>query len=240
MEFVCFPDVTDGGNQHLSFQATTSYLGVCCSFNYHPGNRSYEAYRSATFGTRGGLSIIGSGWPQVADGKSGVLFSSGFMVLLHHPYDYPVEGNQMNLVEIGAVTSVAVYPTLTHSSPEVQELPMLSRRCVLDGEVDGDGGAQWGVYRQPACAVGCTRSFIYRRCGCHPFHMPRPADDHQAMPTNGSDGAEAVSGGGGEERMRDCTAMDALCFARNFRRFCVCLFVGCFKCTFQIVNSLEP
>lgn len=218
VEFDCFPaDGGTGGDPHLSFRTTTSYLGVCCSFNYQPGNGSYDAYRASTFGTRGGLSIIGSGWPQVADGKSGVLFSSGFMMLLHHPYDYPVEGNQMNLVEIGAVTSVAVYPTLTHSSPEVQALPMRSRRCVLDGEVDGGrGGAQMtAVYRQPACAVGCTRRFIYHRCGCHPFHMPRPVGEKAA---NGSEGL-----GGNLERVRDCTAIDAACFARNFRRCSVCV-----------------
>lgn len=216
VEFDCFPaDGGTGGDPHLSFRATNSYLGVCCSFNYQPGNVSYDAYRSTTFGTRGGLSIIGSGWPQVADGKSGVLFSSGFMMLLHHPFDYPVEGNQMNLVEIGAVTSVAVYPTLTHSAPEVQALPTRSRRCVLDGEVDGEVQMA-AVYRQPACAVGCTRRFIYQRCGCHPFHMPRPNGEATA---NGSEGL-----GGGAERVRDCTAIDAACFARNFR---MCSVFGC-------------
>lgn len=189
VEFPCF----QSDSHHLSFTSTTSYLGMCCSFNYHPGNRSYEAFKAATFGTRGGLTIIGSGYPQVADGKSGVLFSSGFIMLVHHPYDFPVEGNQLVLIEIGAVTSVAVYPTLSYSSENIRDLPLQSRRCILDYEMDANV-----VYRQPACNVACTRRFIYEHCHCHPFHMPRP--------TNG-------------ETMRDCTAVDAACFAKNFCEF---------------------
>lgn len=166
---------------------------MCCSFNYHPDNTTYEAYQASSFGTRGGLSIIGTGYPQVADGKSGVLFSSGFIMLLHHPYDYPVEGNQMVLIEIGAVTSVAIYPTMYFASDNIQSMSIQSRRCILDSEWD-----ESPIYRQLACKIGCTRKFIYGQCNCHPFHLPRRSG----------------------ETLRDCTAIDAACFANLF---CKCI-----------------
>lgn len=201
VEFDCFEHSTDS-TRHLVFRTTMSYLGMCCSFNYYPANESrtiYQPYRSPSFGTKGGLSVIGSAYPQVADGKSGVLFSSGFIMLLHHPLDYPVEGNQMTLVEIGAVTSVAVYPTLMLSSTEVLSLPSKKRRCVVD-EVDEEITK---VYRQPSCAVGCARRIIYNLCKCHPFHIPRGTD---SMNVSSS------------KWIRECNAVDASCFAKYYRK----------------------
>lgn len=55
-------------------------MGACCSFNYHPKNPTYTPFASNTFGIYGGLSVIGTGRPQIADGKSGVFFSAGFSV----------------------------------------------------------------------------------------------------------------------------------------------------------------
>lgn len=164
-------------------------MGMCCSFNYHPGNSTYNAFRSPSFGTRGGLSIVGSGYPQVADGKSGALFSSGFVMLLHHPYDYPVEGNQQVFIEIGAVTSVAIYPTLYYASDDIRSMSIQSRSCILDNE-----WAESAVYRQPACNIGCTRKFVYDQCKCHPFFLPRKSG----------------------EIIRDCTAIDAACYANIY------------------------
>lgn len=57
-------------------------MGACCSFNYHPTNPKYTPFVSNTFGIYGGLSVIGTGRPQIADGKSGVYFSAGFSVTL--------------------------------------------------------------------------------------------------------------------------------------------------------------
>lgn len=183
VEFPCFQN-----NSRFSFYATTSYLGICCSFNYRPDN-GFEAYHSTTFGTKGGLSIVGSGYPQVADGKSGVLFSSGFLMLIHYPEDFPAEVHQMKLIKIGYITSVAIYPTFSHCSSDVLALPIESRQCVLPGEVKPD------FRRQPSCAVACTRDYVYATCKCHPFHLPLPI---------------------GGPPMRECTAIDAACFSKHF------------------------
>lgn len=183
VEFPCFQK-----NSYFTFVKTISYLGICCSFNYHPANTSYEPYHAPSFGTRGGLSIIGSGYPQAADLKSGGLFSSGFIMMIHHPKDFPVEGNPVKLIEIGVVTSVAVYPTLSQCTDDVLALPSKSRRCVQPSDLEGDN------YRQPACDVDCTRNYIYRTCGCHPFYMPYPKI---------------------KSSVRECLAVDAACFSEH-------------------------
>lgn len=130
--FECVQNVDVG--ERLSFSESTSYLGLCCSFNYHPENATYDALRARTFSERGGLVVLGN--TSAPDGRSGVLFSAGVVMLLHHPLDFPVDGNELQLVPLGASASVAVYTTLTHSSDEVLALPMASRRCVLDYELD--------------------------------------------------------------------------------------------------------
>lgn len=185
-EFPCFQK-----NSHFSFVATTSYLGLCCSFNYHPEKEAHKPFHSSSFGTRGGLSIIGSGSPQVADGKSGALYSSGFIMLIHHPLDYPVEGNVVRLVEIGHITSVAVYPTLNFCTDEVLALPPDDRQCLHPGDVGGH------EYRESSCNMECLRGLLYATCKCHPFYMPEPV--------NGL-------------AIRQCEFIDAICYARNMSK----------------------
>lgn len=131
-DFECVPESDNG--VRLSFSESTSYLGLCCSFNYLPENLTSDPFRAQTFGEHGGLFVLGSAYPP--DGRSGVLFSAGIVMLLHHPLDFPVDGNRLQLVPMGATTSVAVYTTLTHSSDEVLALPVTSRRCVVDYELE--------------------------------------------------------------------------------------------------------
>lgn len=67
---------------YLKWISTTSHLGACCSFNYNPTNMDYIPFSSNTFGVKGGLTIIGTGFPEISDGKSGIIFSAGFVVYL--------------------------------------------------------------------------------------------------------------------------------------------------------------
>lgn len=66
---------------------------------------------SPTFGINGGLSIIGTGSPQASDGKSGVLYSEGFILLIHHPNDFAVEAAPLTLIKLGTETYVNIAPT---------------------------------------------------------------------------------------------------------------------------------
>lgn len=128
----------------------------------------------------------------MSDGKSGVLFSSGLMMLIHHPLDYPVEGDQMVFIKMGKITSVAIYPEMIHYSEDLLGLSPTSRNCLVPADI----GKQ--RYRQPDCAMTCVINLIYKLCKCHPFFLPYPEDK--------------------EAHIKDCRARDAACVAANFRK----------------------
>lgn len=194
-EFPCFQN-----NSQFSFVSTTSYLGLCCSFNYNQDQaEQHKPFHSSSFGTRGGLSIIGSGAPQVADGKSGVLFSSGFIMLIHHPLDYPVESNVVRLIEIGHITSVAVYPTLSYCAAEVLDLSPTDRQCLYPADL----GAGQYEYRKSSCNLECLRDLMYATCECHPYYMP----------------TSLMMAANGRPSIRECEALDAVCYTKNMSKY---------------------
>lgn len=46
----------------MKFEESYSYLGACCSFNYHPNTlETAEFFKAETFGIDGGLNVIGTG-----------------------------------------------------------------------------------------------------------------------------------------------------------------------------------
>lgn len=93
VEFPCFQE-----HPFLTFKPSTSHLGVCCSFNYHPENKDETIYAANTFGVSHGLTIVGTGYPQPGNGISGAYFSSGFVALIHHPNDFATEESEIALL----------------------------------------------------------------------------------------------------------------------------------------------
>lgn len=67
-KFPCFQN-----DSEFTWVTSTSHLGACCSFNFHPEQSSNQPIYTPFFSIDGGLKIIGSGRPQASDGKSGVL-----------------------------------------------------------------------------------------------------------------------------------------------------------------------
>lgn len=73
--FPCFQK-----HDFLTWTTTTSHFGACCSFHYHPLTENFQPFAANKFGSEGALTIIGSGYPLIADGQSGIMYSSGFLV----------------------------------------------------------------------------------------------------------------------------------------------------------------
>ncbi|KAJ6635204.1 Sodium channel protein Nach [Pseudolycoriella hygida] len=182
--FTCFQD-----HPYLTFRETMSYMGICCSFNYAPDNSSFEPMTINSFGVRGGLSFIGSSFPHLNDGTSGKLFSDGFFLIMHPPYDFPTEYASMQLLEVGKVTLVGIYPTISTLSAAVKALPIASRKCLIGSDVD------LPIYRRPACTIQCLKMFIYEKCDCHPYFLPFD---------NNNSG------------IRNCTMLDGNCFQKIY------------------------
>lgn len=168
-------------------------MGYCCSFNYFRKNRTTLPLFAHTFGLGGGISIIGTGNPQLADGKSGIIFGAGFMLFIHHPYDFPVEASQMTFIGVGYETLIPVHPTVTLCTDQVLALSEKARNCIVASDIGVD------FYRKSDCSLACLRSAVYDNCGCHPFYLPRAVKD--------------------DGRYQDCRAIDAECFDKNFCKY---------------------
>ncbi|XP_055594577.1 sodium channel protein Nach-like [Uranotaenia lowii] len=191
----------------LSWIGSTSHYGACCSYNYHPNvQESLAPFAVNTYGIHGGLSIIGTGFPQASDGKSGALYSEGFMLMIHHPYDFAVESAPLTLLRLGTETFVSVTPTDSRCSAQVLGLPQEQRPCITGK----DFPKPIKNYRQPACTLECLRNHVHRKCGCHPFHLPIQSQ----IPDS-------------EKPIRSCTITDTLCLIDNYYMFkrleCKCL-----------------
>lgn len=209
-KFPCFQK-----HPFLSWIGSTSHYGACCSFNYHPSVQETMApFAVNTYGIHGGLSVIGTGYPQASDGKSGALYSEGFMVclvlvkwkwlllssrsfqlMIHHPHDFAVEAAPLTLLKLGTETFISVSPTDSRCSSQVLVLPQSQRSCITGSDFPDP----IENYRQPACTLECLRNDVHRKCGCHPYHLPRQSQ----IPGN-------------TKPIRDCSVYDTLCLIDNF------------------------
>ena len=176
----------------LSWTASMSHFGACCSFNYHIYPKENDSVIAAnTYGIHGGVSIIGTGSPQASDGKSGAIYSEGFMLMIHHPNDFAVEASPLTLLKLGRETFVSVYPTDMKTSEQALQLPQHQRHCATPRDFNPPKN-----YRNPACMLECLTDAVHEKCQCHPFHLPKKMDEGPAI--------------------RDCTVMDAFCFSENY------------------------
>lgn len=130
------------------------------------------------------------GHPQISDGKSGAIYSAGFVLIVHHPNDFAVESAPTTYLQSSKEMWVDVEPTHSSCSAQVLGLPFKQRKCIIPSDLNVES------YRQPACILGCVRNEIHRRCHCHPFHLPRDSNDTTVY--------------------RECKAKDIFCFVENY------------------------
>lgn len=153
-EFRCRQD-----HQYLSFAATISYLGPCCSFNYNPSNLSYVPFSANIFGINGGLTFVG------VEGSQRNL-STGLIVLVHHPMDFVTEATTSITITANSESFVEVTPTVRSSSNEVLELSENKRDCLISNDL------ALTRYRQASCLVACQTQLLMEHCHCQPYHLP--------------------------------------------------------------------
>ncbi|XP_067633163.1 sodium channel protein Nach [Eurosta solidaginis] len=153
-------------DEYLSFIATTSFLGPCCSFNYNPKNLSYVPFSANIFGIDGGLTIVG------VEGSERNL-STGLIVLVHHPMDYVTDATSSVTITSNSESFVEISPTVQSSATEVLELPKNKRDCLISDDLELHN------YRQAACSLACQTEAIMKTCQCVPYHIPNAKDDYR-------------------------------------------------------------
>lgn len=180
------------GDLHCNqFVQTVSYLGICCSINYHALNHTSKPYTSNYFGIGSGLKLILSKYPQLSDGISGVLNSDGLIMLIHHPQIFPTESSHMILIKPMRENYIAVYPIITTCASNVLDLTPQERKCIQPSDYKRD------YYTKSDCERQCLVDRIYNTCGCHPYYLPMVENN----------------------RVRMCGVNDAGCFAYNFCKY---------------------
>lgn len=187
VEFPCFQN-----DSLLSWRPSYSFLGACCSFNYHPEHYDDNFFKVNYIGISNSITLLLTGAPQISDGKSGFLHSDGLVLLVHHPRDFAVQEDATVLLEQGVEKFVAIFPTALTCSEETMKLPVKQRTCMISKDLNVV------QYRRPECFLACRRELVYKRCGCHPYHLPVPRSS---------------------TRIRDCTAKDVTCFVDNYRKY---------------------
>lgn len=158
-KFPCFQN-----NPFLSWIGSTSHYGACCSFNYHPSVQgSFVPFAVNTYGIHGGLSVVATGFPQASDGKSGALYSEGFMVAI-------------KLVYSSNPYSQMFFPTSAHDPPP----PRLRRRGrPLDPASAGNGDLRecnpdgFALFRTGA-GPATVAAILRHREGLQPTHRELP------------------------------------------------------------------
>ncbi|XP_070494636.1 sodium channel protein Nach-like [Chironomus tepperi] len=204
-KFPCFQQ-----HPYMKFEESYSYLGACCSFNYHPNTvATADFFKANTFGIDGGLSVVGTGRPQASDGRSGAIYSEGFVVIVHHPNDFAVESAPTTYIDLKKETFVDIQPIHSSCSSQVLVLPFAQRKCIIPA----DKGKL--NYRQPECMLECLRDEIHQRCQCHPFHLPRASNQTNTL--------------------RNCRAVDILCMVDNYFQFKTAKCDHCFPSCSDVV-----
>lgn len=180
-----FPCLDSSKDNLLKFSQSTSYVGPCCSFNANAMNTSFAPFSTNNFGMNSGLTIVGS------EGKFSN-FSTGLVILIHHPLDYPSESVRTLTVKTGSETFLEIKPSFYSSSGAILDLAPKKRDCYIFTDLDVR------FYRESLCIVNCQNNAIFEKCGCYPYYM------HNSL----------------NKATKECKLEDSFCYANNFGESC--------------------
>jgi acid-sensing ion channel, other len=124
--------------------------------------------------------IIGAGLKSGLSIKIGVNSSfynpgckfaqNGFRLAVHMPVNYPQFSKNFYNIQFGQQTTIIIKPQMIYSSKDIREYSPESRQCYFNDERNL---TFFKVYTQDNCNLECESKFIYEKCGCVQFWMPR-------------------------------------------------------------------
>lgn len=177
-EFGC---LDTSSSNYLKFSLSTTYLGPCCSFNSNSMNSSFAPFSTNSFGLNSGLTIIGS------EGRFSNL-SSGLIILIHHPLDYPTESVKTVTVKTSSETFLEINPGSYSTSKEILDLTPDKRNCFTSSDLEVN------FYRASLCTLNCQNEAIFKQCGCYPYQMQNSLN----------------------RVVKECKLKDVFCYTENF------------------------
>lgn len=142
------------------WEKTFTVYGACCSFNYYPSSTAKsKAINLNRSGRIGSLSIVFSTKHLPKSGLS--------LIIITRPGGYVMLYNSFFALDPRFENFIQVYVQNYHSHPNFERLPFDARRCLLPKNV-----ADEQQNSQSWCLLNDTLETIYKKCNCHPYHMP--------------------------------------------------------------------
>jgi amiloride-sensitive sodium channel len=94
----------------------------------------------------------------------------GFKISLDMPVDIPRFSKQFYTIPFGHEISMVVKPDMIYASKDIKAYTPESRQCFFNHE----GKLKYfKYYSQSNCELECKSNFVYKKCGCTKFSMPR-------------------------------------------------------------------
>lgn len=193
-EFECLDFSSDN---ILKFSLSTTYLGPCCSFNANSVNNSFVPFSTNSFGLNSGLTVVGF------EGRYSNL-STGLIILIHHPLDYPTEAVKTVTVRKNTESFLEINPESFSTSAEILDLTPDKRNCYTSSDLE------FNFYRASICTLTCQNEAVFEKCGCYPYHM-------------WTSGAKAE---------KECKLKDSFCYSENFGKHVFKMFLKYFLLKF--------
>ncbi|XP_070520540.1 sodium channel protein Nach isoform X2 [Cardiocondyla obscurior] len=163
------------------FKQSLSRNGLCCSFNYYtfPNSPALDnVERSAACGYESGMSIVINVDPN--NYHAPTIGAYGIKVMIHYALDYPDFDTEIELVRLNTTHFISLNPTETYAKREMKDMPVSTRKCILNDETDKilyanvkERNLTYSAYSYHNCLAECRATIIRAKCGCIPYFVPQ-------------------------------------------------------------------
>lgn len=157
----------DAENCTKIFKQSTTFDGVCCSFNYDIDNHFSNFKNTSHFGLQSGLSLALN--VDNSPGYMKNILGNGIKIIIHAPHTYPTHMAKTAIIEIGHETFFQVTKVQKIIAENIAVLPIQSRNCYFVSEVNLKN---FKYYNFENCIAECLMSRAFGYCGCIPYYLP--------------------------------------------------------------------
>lgn len=100
--------------------------------------------------------------------------------MVHYSFDYPDFNAEIHLVRSNSEHFLSITPHEMYSNPDLKNLAISTRKCILDDEADKEIYANvikrnltFAIYSYHNCLAECRASIVSNKCGCIPYYVPQ-------------------------------------------------------------------
>ncbi|XP_057651298.1 pickpocket protein 28-like [Diorhabda carinulata] len=96
--------------------------------------------------------------------------SVGFKIIVSNPIETPKMADYGTLLSPGVEARFSIKPSIREASKNLRSIPLQKRQCYFASERKL---VYYRKYTQVNCLQECLSTFIYNRCNCSPYYLPK-------------------------------------------------------------------